>query len=219
MAKDVETSKPKHLDPTSEYYLSSQANSGNSLSKDTLKGDNYVAWEQSAILTLKSHNKLTFIDGRITKPDPKFEDFLAWDIVNSMLFVWVYQRKSLTGASLVVVTLPQRLVFMPKICRLLHGLLALFQPLQGTRTVHLQDCPGARFVIGWVTHRRNVIAALVLLRLVKGEGGSWITCHVIERNRLLIWPTPGLYRRNTEQHSFSQPGTGRRHFCSSEPDT
>ncbi|KAK3037852.1 hypothetical protein RJ639_031893 [Escallonia herrerae] len=27
MAKDAETSKPKHLDPTSEYYLSSQANS------------------------------------------------------------------------------------------------------------------------------------------------------------------------------------------------
>ncbi|KAK3020813.1 hypothetical protein RJ639_047685 [Escallonia herrerae] len=89
MAKDAETSKPKHLDPTSEYYLSSQANSGNSLTKDTLKGDNYVAWEQSAILTLKSHNKLAFIDGRITKPDPKSEDFLAWDIVNSTLCFWI----------------------------------------------------------------------------------------------------------------------------------
>ncbi|KAK2980512.1 hypothetical protein RJ640_022514 [Escallonia rubra] len=86
MAKDAETSKPKHLDPISEYYLSSQVNSCNSLTKDTLKGsDNYVAWEQSAILTLKSHNKLAFIDGRITKPDPKSEDFLAWDIVNSTL--------------------------------------------------------------------------------------------------------------------------------------
>ncbi|KAK3001034.1 hypothetical protein RJ639_021814 [Escallonia herrerae] len=31
MAKDAETSKPKHLDPTSEYYLSSQANSGASI--------------------------------------------------------------------------------------------------------------------------------------------------------------------------------------------
>ncbi|KAK3021921.1 hypothetical protein RJ639_045215 [Escallonia herrerae] len=89
MAKDAETSKPKHLDPTSEYYLSSQANSGNSLTKDTLKGDNYVASEHSAILTLKSHNKLAFIDGRITKPDPKSEDFLAWDIVNSTLCSWI----------------------------------------------------------------------------------------------------------------------------------
>ncbi|KAK3022567.1 hypothetical protein RJ639_047545 [Escallonia herrerae] len=80
MAKDAKTSKPKHLDPTSEYYLFSQAKSANSLTKDTLKGDNYVAWEQSAILTLKSHNKLAFIDGRITKTDPKSEDFLAWDI-------------------------------------------------------------------------------------------------------------------------------------------
>ncbi|KAK2981798.1 hypothetical protein RJ640_010315 [Escallonia rubra] len=85
MARDAETSKPKHLDTTSEYYLSSQANSCNSLSKDTLKGDNYVAWEQSAILTLKSHNKLAFIEGRITKPDPKSEDFLAWDITYQFL--------------------------------------------------------------------------------------------------------------------------------------
>ncbi|KAK3009463.1 hypothetical protein RJ639_013409 [Escallonia herrerae] len=89
MAKDAETSKPKHLDPTSEYYLSSQANSGNSLTKDTLKGDNYVAWDQSAILTLKSHNKFAFIDGRITKPDPESEDFLAWDIVNSTFCSWI----------------------------------------------------------------------------------------------------------------------------------
>ncbi|KAK2979621.1 hypothetical protein RJ640_020113 [Escallonia rubra] len=89
MAKDAETSKPKHLDPTSEYYLFSQANSGNSLTKDTLKGDNYVAWEQSAILTLKSHNKLAFIDGRIAKPDPKSKDFLAWDIFNSTLCSWI----------------------------------------------------------------------------------------------------------------------------------
>ncbi|KAK3034689.1 hypothetical protein RJ639_032450 [Escallonia herrerae] len=85
MAKDAETSEPKHLNLTSEYYLSGQANSGNSLTKDTLKGDNYVAWEQSAILTLKSHNKLAFIDGRITKPDPKSEDFLAWDITYQFL--------------------------------------------------------------------------------------------------------------------------------------
>ncbi|KAK2983757.1 LOW QUALITY PROTEIN: hypothetical protein RJ640_022699 [Escallonia rubra] len=70
MAKDAETSKPKHLDPTSEYYLSSQANSATA----------------------------------------------------------------------------------------------------GDQTVHLRDGPGARFVIGWATHRRNVIAALVLLRLGRGRG-------------------------------------------------
>ncbi|KAK3018877.1 hypothetical protein RJ639_004442 [Escallonia herrerae] len=294
MAKDAETSKPKHLHPTSEYYLSSQANSGNSLTKDTLKGDNYVAWEQSAILTLKSHNKLAFIDGRITKPDPESEDFLAWDIVNSTLCSWIcnsldppiratvsrlneakliwdslktrysipnrpriyklwsdasmttqggasvityytkllgmwdelltlsplescgcpkgtekmngyqdlqtYQflmglddKKSLTGASLVAVTLPRRLVFMPKMGRLLHGLLALFQPLQGTQTVHLQDGPGARFVIGWVTHRRNVIAALVLLCLLLTLTALWLSpmiyvyCKTALRRARLDW--------------------------------
>ncbi|KAK2997578.1 hypothetical protein RJ639_026059 [Escallonia herrerae] len=39
MAKDAETSKPKHLDPTSEYYLSSQANSATARDPDrTLTG-------------------------------------------------------------------------------------------------------------------------------------------------------------------------------------
>ncbi|KAK3007596.1 hypothetical protein RJ639_014606 [Escallonia herrerae] len=84
MAKDAKT-----LDPTSEYYLSSQANSSNSLTKDIFKGNNYVAWEQSDILTLKSHNKLAFIDIRITKPEPKLKDFLAWNIVNSTLCSWI----------------------------------------------------------------------------------------------------------------------------------
>ncbi|KAK3019234.1 hypothetical protein RJ639_004678 [Escallonia herrerae] len=45
MAKDAETSKPKHLDPTSEYYLSSQANS--ELQNQTLSLK--IAMSQNAI--------------------------------------------------------------------------------------------------------------------------------------------------------------------------
>ncbi|KAK2976381.1 hypothetical protein RJ640_008091 [Escallonia rubra] len=92
MAKDAETSKPKHIDPTLEYYLSSQTNSGNSL-------------------TARSSG---LVSATARYPD-----------------------------------------------------------------VHLRDGPGARFVIGWVTHRRNVIAALVLLRLVRGGGGVMdpLPCH------------------------------------------
>lgn len=35
---------PKHLDPTSDYYLSHQANSGIPLTKEPLNGDNYITW-------------------------------------------------------------------------------------------------------------------------------------------------------------------------------
>ncbi|KAK2997862.1 hypothetical protein RJ639_026352 [Escallonia herrerae] len=161
MAKDVETSKPKHLDPTSEYYLSSQANSGNSLTKDTLKGDNYVAWEQSTILTLKSHNKLAFIDGRITKPDPKSEDFLAWDIDNSMLCL---DDKYTTLRTQIINMDP-----FPNIDRVYAMVMqeeshrGIIDSRDTALTVGFHAPNGARFVIGWVTHNRNIFATLVLL--------------------------------------------------------
>lgn len=83
------STKAKHLDPSSPYFLSDQAHSGNSLTKDPLTGNNYVAWEQAAIMSLNSHEKLGFIDGTIKKPDPDSADFQSWKIVNSMLCSWL----------------------------------------------------------------------------------------------------------------------------------
>ncbi|KAK2999686.1 hypothetical protein RJ639_023938 [Escallonia herrerae] len=50
MAKDAETSKPKHLDPTSEYYLSSQANSDPSFFTTQSLRDNKRKREMAGIM-------------------------------------------------------------------------------------------------------------------------------------------------------------------------
>lgn len=90
MDKESDSSgKPKYTDPTSPYFLSEQAHSGNSLTRNSFKGDNYATWEQSAIMSLKYLNKLDFIDGRIEKPDNDSPDFPSLKIVNAMLCSWI----------------------------------------------------------------------------------------------------------------------------------
>ena len=65
MTKDS-SSKPKHADASSPYYLSGQAIPGNYLTIKPLKGDNYATWEQTTIVALKPYSKLGFVDGSIS---------------------------------------------------------------------------------------------------------------------------------------------------------
>jgi len=50
---------------------------------------NYNLWKKAAITSLRSKNKLSFIDGSITKPMEKegkySNEAKAWEVVNSML--------------------------------------------------------------------------------------------------------------------------------------
>lgn len=77
-------------DPTSPYYITSVHLPGNSLTKDVLKADNYTIWAQTVTMTLKSYNKMGFLDGTLAKPDKIDPDFAAWNMINSMLVSWIY---------------------------------------------------------------------------------------------------------------------------------
>lgn len=61
------------------------SNPGSVLTQIKLKGENYSAWSQAILLSLRSQSKLGFIDGSISKPDSSDDNFTAWDIVNSVL--------------------------------------------------------------------------------------------------------------------------------------
>ncbi|KAK2975653.1 LOW QUALITY PROTEIN: hypothetical protein RJ640_000678 [Escallonia rubra] len=99
--------------------------------------------------------------------------------------------------------------------RLLHGLLALFQPLQGTQTIHLQDGPGAHFVIGWVTQEK-CYRRLGIAPPGKGRGrGSPAMSQNAAPHLAHSKPLPPRHRTAT----LLWLGTGRRHFRSSGPDT
>jgi len=56
-------------------------------------GRNYDLWHDVVITSLKSKNKLGFIDGSITKLKIKDGVFLdearAWEMVNSMIVSWI----------------------------------------------------------------------------------------------------------------------------------
>jgi len=55
-------------------------------------GKNYELWQKAIRTVLKSKNKLGFIEGTLTKPTPKGEDFSelnAWEMVNSMICSWI----------------------------------------------------------------------------------------------------------------------------------
>lgn len=41
-------------------------------------------------MTLKSYNKMGFLDGTLAKPDKIDPDFAAWNMINSMLVSWIY---------------------------------------------------------------------------------------------------------------------------------
>ena len=56
-------------------------------------GNNYDLQEQAVRTALKAKNKLSFIDGKITKPKVNeweiSAEATAWDIVNSMITSWI----------------------------------------------------------------------------------------------------------------------------------
>lgn len=41
-------------------------------------------------MTLKSYNKMGFIDGTLAKPEKTDSDFAAWSMINNMLVSWIY---------------------------------------------------------------------------------------------------------------------------------
>jgi len=56
-------------------------------------GKNYDLWEKVVRTSLKSKNKLGFIEGTITKPSPKdgedTTELQAWEMANSMVCSWI----------------------------------------------------------------------------------------------------------------------------------
>ena len=88
-------SKPEEfiIDIQSPYFLYPSYSSGAILAIVRFNGKNYDLWEQAVRTTLKAKNKLTFIDGKITKLVMKDGVYLteanAWEMVNSIVKSWI----------------------------------------------------------------------------------------------------------------------------------
>ncbi|MDV3201128.1 MAG: hypothetical protein Q8877_02910 [Sweet potato little leaf phytoplasma] len=77
------------MDPSSVFYLHPNENPGANLVGAVLTGNNYHAWSRAMSMTLKSKNKLRFIDGSLPKPRITDEMFEAWDRCNTLVVSWL----------------------------------------------------------------------------------------------------------------------------------
>ncbi|XP_056685767.1 uncharacterized protein [Spinacia oleracea] len=71
------------------YYISNGDTSVQNLGIQLFNGDNFVGWNRGVCLALGATNKLGFIDGTITKPDPTSTDFQKWIRNDYMITCWI----------------------------------------------------------------------------------------------------------------------------------
>ncbi|KAK3037778.1 hypothetical protein RJ639_030697 [Escallonia herrerae] len=209
MAKDAETSKPKHLDPTLEYYLSSQANSGASVI--TYYTKLLGMWDE--LLTLSPLESCGC---------PKGTGKMNW-------YQDLQTYQFLMGLDDKYATLHTQIINMdpfPNIDRVYamvmqeesHRGITGSHDTTSVVSFHAQNGPPTARSSGFVSATAGDPDRTL-------TGRPWCTfCHRVGHTQekcylcLGIAP-PGLCRRDTEQQPFSQPGIGRPHFRSSGPDT
>ncbi|XP_019423024.1 PREDICTED: uncharacterized protein LOC109332496 [Lupinus angustifolius] len=77
--------------PFSPYYMPPNESPGAILVSKPLNGDNYHSWSRAMWMSLKTKNKLQFIDGSLLKPSVEDLSFSTWDRVNTMVVSWLTQ--------------------------------------------------------------------------------------------------------------------------------
>ncbi|XP_019451745.1 PREDICTED: uncharacterized protein LOC109353838 [Lupinus angustifolius] len=78
-------------DPCSPYFMSPNENPGAILVSKALKGENYHSSSRAMWMSIKTKNKLHFIDGSLPKPSIEDPSFNAWDRCNTLVVSWLTQ--------------------------------------------------------------------------------------------------------------------------------
>ncbi|XP_019451880.1 PREDICTED: uncharacterized protein LOC109353981 [Lupinus angustifolius] len=71
--------------------MSPNENLGAILVSKALKGENYHSWSRAMWMSIKTKNKLHFIDGSLPKPPIEDPSFNAWDKCNTLVVSWLTQ--------------------------------------------------------------------------------------------------------------------------------
>ncbi|KAE9592897.1 putative retrotransposon gag domain, gag-polypeptide of LTR copia-type [Lupinus albus] len=77
-------------DSCSPFYMHNESPGAILVSK-TLNGENYHSWSRAMWISLKTKNKLQFIDGSLLKPSIDDPSFAVWDRVNTLVVSWLTQ--------------------------------------------------------------------------------------------------------------------------------
>lgn len=84
---------PAH--PHSPYYIGGSDSSGTILVTHVLDSTNYYAWARSMKRALRIKNKLGFIDGSLTEPDPSSFLIEHWLRCNDLVIAWLQNTMSM----------------------------------------------------------------------------------------------------------------------------
>ncbi|XP_074360666.1 uncharacterized protein LOC141700905 [Apium graveolens] len=76
-------------DPTSVYFIHPSYASSSQLVSTKFNGTGYANWKRSMILSLSAKNKLSFVDGSLTKPYNATLEGKAWDRCNDLVCSWL----------------------------------------------------------------------------------------------------------------------------------
>ncbi|XP_061364355.1 uncharacterized protein LOC133307808 [Gastrolobium bilobum] len=76
--------------PGSTYYVHPNENPSLVLVSSLMDGKNYHNWARSMKMALISKNKLSFVNGTISVPDPSDPYFAAWERCNTMVLSWLH---------------------------------------------------------------------------------------------------------------------------------
>ena len=81
------------IDTQSSYFLRPSDSPGAIIISIKFDGKNYELWESAVRMSLRSKNKLGFIDGTISRPvkeeGKSLAEISAWEMVNSMIQSWI----------------------------------------------------------------------------------------------------------------------------------
>lgn len=84
---DLVANSPNRCDP---LYLHASDHPSLKLVSNQLTLNNYLLWNRSMRVALKSKNKLSFIDGAYPQPeDVLSEAYQSWSFVDSMVISWI----------------------------------------------------------------------------------------------------------------------------------
>ncbi|KAK6137091.1 hypothetical protein DH2020_029162 [Rehmannia glutinosa] len=91
---EKQKSASSHEDPYNPLFLHHSDHPGVVLVSQLLTEENYNTWSRSMIMALSAKNKISFIDGTISKPASTDSDFQHWIRCNDMVKSWLLNSLS-----------------------------------------------------------------------------------------------------------------------------
>jgi hypothetical protein len=76
-------------DVSSLYFLHSADHPGSILVSILLNGDNYPSWKRAMKMALNAKNKLSFVNGSLSKPTSSTSEIQLWERCSDMVLSWI----------------------------------------------------------------------------------------------------------------------------------